>query len=251
MKSYVSLLVLLVWSFGATETNAAEKKKKKGEVGLSDRLLTMCSKQTPIHKRSDKKALQWIVSGAGEGALLLPTSPQHLAACWILYRDRNGSAKSKRSRLLQRFSLATLHFSSTRSNTTDWDWKMANDVPGATAKKGYWMTPRHECTWYGVECDIWKQVTGIQLGFMALDGLLPRELGLLTNLRELDVHACDLQGVIPHKMVAALHQLTSLQLHMNGFFGAIHREFSGLSSLKELVMFGNYMGKYDPLRSFV
>jgi hypothetical protein len=121
---------------------------------------------------------------------------------------------------------------------------MAVDVKGAAATKGYWMSKgRHECQWYGVVCDAWKNVVGLEMGWLALDGLIPRELGLLTKIQEIDFHACDLQGVLPHKMLAALSNLRYLRLHMNGFFGALHREIIGLKSLKELVAFGNYLGK--------
>jgi hypothetical protein len=48
--------------------------------------------------------------------------------------------------------------------------------------------------------------------------------------------------VLPHKMLASLPNLQYLRLHMNGFFGAIHREIQGLKSLKHLVGFGNYLG---------
>jgi hypothetical protein len=121
---------------------------------------------------------------------------------------------------------------------------MAVDVRGAAATKGYWMSAsRHECQWYGVVCDAWKNVIGLEMGWMALDGLIPRELGLLTKIQEIDFHACDLQGVLPHKMLAALANLRYLRLHMNGFFGALHREIVGLKSLRELVAFGNYLGE--------
>jgi hypothetical protein len=33
---------------------------------------------------------------------------------------------------------------------------------------------------------------------------------------------------------------------MNGFFGALHKEITGLRSLKELLLFGNYMGGTIP-----
>jgi hypothetical protein len=186
--------------------------------------------------------LRWMLDASGEGSLLLTVSPQHLSACWILSKDRRQSRGRSKSQLLQRYALGVVHFASTRSNTTSWDWKMANDVKGATENKGYWMSPkRHECSWYGVQCDTRSRVVGMRFGFLSLDGLLPREFGLLTSLKDLDLHACDLQGIIPHKMVANLNKLESLELQMNGFFGAIHREFGSMTSLKELILFGNYM----------
>ena len=126
---------------------------------------------------------------------------------------------------------------------------MANDAPLAVQqRRGDWISPsKHECTWYGVSCHRRNgRVKALQLGFLSLDGLLPRELSLLSSLQELDVHGCDLQGVVPHKLLASLSKLEYLRLHMNGFFGAIHREIVGLQSLKHLVLFGNYFAGTIP-----
>lgn len=211
---------------------------------LSQRVLSLCSGQEPVFRSNDKRTLRWLLDASGEGSILLKTSPQHLAACWILYTDRKSKGRSK-PKLLQRFALATLYYGTTRSNTTSWDWKMAVDVEGVAATKGHWMSVnRHECGWYGVVCDAWSNVIGLEMGWLALDGLIPRELGLLTKLQDLDLSACDLQGVLPHKMLAALSNLQYLNLHMNGFFGALHREVVGLRSLRELVAFGNYLGMF-------
>jgi hypothetical protein len=55
-----------------------------------------------------------------------------------------------------------------------------------------------------------------------------------------------LQGVIPHKLMLGLKKLEYLRLHMNGFFGAIHKEIINMSNLKEISIFGNYMGGTIP-----
>jgi len=217
------------------------------EKALPTRLLSMCSSADPIRRKGDKKALAWLLDAAGEGSLMLKTSPQHLAACWMFYKDKLSRGRS-RGALLQRFALATLYYGTTRSNTTDWDWPVGSgDDPSAAKTKGNWMNPRiHECQWYGVACGGMMgmgSVVRLEFGFLALDGLLPRDLGLLTELRELDVHGCDLQGVLPHKMLVALGKLEYLRLHMNGFFGAIHKEVVGLKSLKKFIGFGNYFGE--------
>jgi len=216
---------------------------------LPSRLLSMCSASDPIRSGADKKALRWLYDAVGEGSLMLQTSPQHYAACWILYNDRRQSRGRSKGQLLQRFALATLHYATTRSNTTQWQWDMAPEVRNAAKNRGNWLNPKiHECGWYGVACTSGvpllssKTVIRLELGFLALDGLLPRDIGLLTQLQELDVHGCDLQGVLPHKMLLGLGRLEYLRLHMNGFFGAIHKEIVGLKSLKQLIGFGNYLG---------
>jgi hypothetical protein len=231
---FLKLCLLLIAVF-------AHVASAKSQAPLSDRLLRLCKGKPAIEPRSRRSTiLRWLIDASGESSLLLASSPQNAAACWILYADKR--APKKKPALLQRYSLATLHYS-TATPSNEWDWHMANDVAGAAAAKGNWMnTNMHECAWYGVACNARKQITSLNLGFLALDGLLPRELGLLTNLNELDVHGCDLQGVLPHKMLAGLSQLEYLRLHMNGFFGAIHGAITGLKNLKQLVLFGNYIG---------
>ena len=181
----------------------------------------LCKGQ-PMITRRHEKALQWLEKNVGEGSLVMSTSPQHEAACWIL---QEGNFRP------QRYALGVLFYA-----TTGIKWE-AN---------AHWMTHKHECSWYGVQCDSFRKVIGLDLGFIKVDGLIPREMGLLTNLRDLDLHGNDLQGVIPHKMMAGLKKLEYLRLHMNGMFGAIHKEITLMKNLKELHLFGNYMGGTIP-----
>jgi hypothetical protein len=104
-----------------------------------------------------------------------------------------------------------------------------------------WMTHKNECTWYGVHCNAFKTVTRLDLGFIKVDGIIPREVGLLTSLKEIDLHSNDLQGVIPHEVMMGMKKLEILRLQMNGFFGAIQQEITNMANLKEIYMFGNYM----------
>jgi Leucine-rich repeat (LRR) protein len=267
------MLLVVVCLLSASTTMAKEKQAKKrhaSEISVSSEFYNMCSTVNPLaQKGGPKKKLQWLIEASGKNTLLLPTSPQHLAACWILYRDTKRS--SKKSVMIQRYTLATLHFATTHSNTTVWDWNKvdlydprAKPAPAVSAKPGdkkkkknakpvqnktphHWMSEKHhECTWHGVECNWRSTVVQMDLGFLKLDGLLPRELALLTELRDLDLHGNDLQGVLPHKMLVGLTKLETLRLYMNGFFGALHREIAGLKSLKELSMFGNYMNSPIP-----
>ncbi|GKY94317.1 hypothetical protein MPSEU_000397500 [Mayamaea pseudoterrestris] len=244
------LLVIAIFSLVASTAAAAKKTKAYTDDSTpTERLLRLCvTSGSGVIPRSGRryKQLQLLKAASGEASLLLSNSPQNQAACWILFRDGGGKRTNKR-KLLQRYALATLHYATTKSDTKPWDWNMANDASEQVrARRGDWMSTKlHECQWYGVQCSR-RTVVGLSLGFLSLDGLLPRELSLLTELKELDVHGCDLQGVVPHKMMASLGKLEYLRLHMNGFFGAIHREIAGMSSLKQLVLFGNYIAGTIP-----
>lgn len=192
--------------------------------------------------------LTWLIEASGESTLLSAASPQHKAACWMLYEDVKQSKSRSKDLFLQRYALATLHISSTKSNTTAWDWPLAADDPKAEQVRGHWGSTRHhECQWYGVTCDYWsKKVTALNLGFLKLDGILPRELYLLRQLGELDLHANDFQGVLPLKMLNSLSKLEYFGLHMNGFFGDLPNEITGMKNLKELHLFGNYISSTIP-----
>jgi hypothetical protein len=257
----------------SVSTTAAKKKQQKkgrsSDISINPEFYNMCQGSPPLpQKAGNKKKLQWLVEATGKRTLLAQTSPQHLAACWILYRDHKRSSKSNKSALLQRYGLATLHFSTTNSNATVWDWNMVDlydpRAPAVAATTGTkttsidkkkittpkkshnWMSEKHhECSWHGVSCNWHSQVIQLNLGFLKLDGLLPNnELGLFVELQELDLHGNDLEGVLPR--LAGLQKLETLRLNMNGFDGNLHSEIGTMKSLKELSMFGNYMSSPIP-----
>lgn len=240
----------IVGGVDAKKTTIAVKKKASSIVLTRD-LVNLCAGQAPIAGKAQERRLQWLAAASGEASLLLKSSPQHQAACWMLYKDGLSKKIGKEEAYLQRYALAVLHFASTKSNTTPWDWPMAADDPVvAKSKHGNWMqTNRHECQWYGVHCHRFVRkntIYSLQLGFLKLDGIVPRELSLLVHLMDLDLHGNDFQGVVPHKLVHALTKLRVLKLHMNGFFGSIQKEITGLAKLEELYLFGNYFGGTIP-----
>jgi hypothetical protein len=267
MGHHYGFLLLVAMCLLSASTTTAKEKQALPAVSLD--FYSMCRGEAPLPQKGGvKKRLQWLIEASGKNTLLMQTSPQHLAACWILYTDHKRSSKNKNV-MLQRYTLATLHFATTHSNTTVWDWNKVDlydprapppvaikTKPGDKKQKNtkvkknaphHWMSEKQsECNWHGVECNWRSQITDLDLGFLKLDGLLPRELALLTELKDLDLHGNDLQGVLPHKMLVGLEKLETLRLYMNGFFGSLHREIAGLKSLKELVIFGNYLSSPIP-----
>ena len=183
----------------------------------------MCGGRPKILKKHDK-SLQWLFKNIGETQVVSSTSPQHEAACWMFRNDNRGFTP-------QRYVMAVIYYA-----TKGAGWDTNTD----------WMTQKHECSWYGVECNMFKQVVTLDLGYIKVDGLVPREIGLLKELRELDLHGNDLQGVIPHKLLAGLKKLEYFRIHMNGMFGAIHKEITNMKNLKELSLFGNYVAGTIP-----
>lgn len=247
---FPAFLLWIVGCLTTTKISAAKTiAKKKAPILLTRELVDLCKGQNPISGSAMEKRLKWLVAASGEASILMKSSSQHQAACWSLYTDPQQKKRNSEYAYLQRYALAVLHFATTKSNTTAWDWPMAADEPSVAARPhGNWMLGNtHECQWYGVKCHRRNKVIyELNLGFLKLDGIIPRELSLLTGLKDLDLHGNDFQGVVPHKLVYSLRNLEYLRLHMNGFFGALQREITGLSKLRELYLFGNYFGGTIP-----
>jgi hypothetical protein len=51
-----------------------------------------------------------------------------------------------------------------------------------------------------VKCNAFKKIVELDIGYIEADGLIPREIGLLKDLTDLDLHGNELQGVLPHKV---------------------------------------------------
>jgi len=204
---------------------------KKTPIDLTDDLLHICG-PNKLNKRQQQE-LKWIIAATSRHAVLNQNSPQQRAACELL-----GSGGRSQARLLQRYALVVLHYT---TNRTAWTWTNAVDEPHLIPHDGYWMSLRDECTWYGVTCNTGGTIRGLELGFLELQGILPRELGLLSQLRTLDLHGNELQGVLPPKALSQWPKLEYLYLQMNGLFGALQREVQELTSLTEMRLFGNFL----------
>ena len=209
-------LAVIIWGILFQSSSALIYEKNRN----------LCAGQ-PIITKKHERTLQWLMKNIGETQIKSGTSPQHEAACWML--------RSKAKFSPQRFVMGVMYYATKGSK-----WDINTD----------WMTHKHECTWYGVQCNMFKTIIGLDLGYIKVDGLIPREIGLLTNLKDLDLHGNDLQGVIPHKLMAGLKQLEYLRLHMNGMFGSLHKEIARMKNLKERKSFGRLNIKKDPLFFF-
>jgi hypothetical protein len=225
IQNLLLLLSIILVVIGGVTTTKKSKKKKPYQYDTS-RYVNICLSKPTLQSSRDHKALQWLLQTSGERSIQSEKAHQHKAACWILHSDKKSKAPSKR--FSQRYALAVLYY----ATQGDKYWEI----------KTNWMSgSKSECTWYGVECDAFGTVIGLELGFNALNGLLPRELALLQNVKEVDFHGNDLQGIIPHGIMFAWKDCKILRLHMNGFFGNLHSEISHMKSLEELHVFGNYL----------
>ena len=131
--------------------------------------------------------------------------------------------------LLQRYALATLHFSAAGSG-----WK--EDM--------FWLSDKTECpnefeNWIGVrKCDGGGMVTHLELPSNRLVGTLPPELSHLRMLQVLDLSDNQLYGTIPTQF-GQFQELEVLQLSGNFFTGSIPDDLGFVFTMQELYLHQN------------
>lgn len=97
-----------------------------------------------------------------------------------------------------------------------------------------WGENRHCCTWKGVEC-AGDRVNKISLVKNNLSGLIPSEIGSLTELTELTLGNNKINGVIPHE-VGNLAKLRILALNKNEISGELPTHLGKLGQLERMFL---------------
>ncbi|KAL9255954.1 MALE DISCOVERER 1-like protein [Drosera capensis] len=93
------------------------------------------------------------------------------------------------------------------------------------------------CMWFGVHC-IDGKVQMLNLSGLSLEGVLPPELGDLSDLRVIRLYRNRFSGVIPNKL-GNLKKLELLDLRENNLTGNIPAEIGTMASLQSLLLCGN------------
>jgi hypothetical protein len=180
--------------------------------------------------------LEGIVIGK-YGSLPPSGSPQNLALNWAAFEDGARVPLSDTSRLITRYVLAVLYYSTEGSGWVD----SAN-----------FLSSSHECDWrsvvtsLGVDCDSQRHLLSVNLPNNKVFGTIPREISLLTDLSRLilrgdwqdggvvNVRSNDITGTIPTE-VGQLSNLIQMDLSQNGRLGGtIPTEIAQLTKLVEL-----------------
>ena len=116
---------------------------------------------------------------------------------------------------------------------------------------------QNPCSWNGVTCDDNKVVVSLSIPKKKLLGYLPSSLGLLSNLRHLNLRSNELSGNLPVELFKA-QGLQSLVLYGNFLSGSIPNEIGDLKFLQILDLSRNSLNgsipesvlKCNRLRSF-
>ncbi|KAL3919540.1 MAG: hypothetical protein SGILL_003703 [Bacillariaceae sp.] len=164
------------------------------------------------------------------------SSPQYLALKWIASVDGAQMEPSSPTFMLQRYALATLFFSTSKSS----ELQSGESVPDSTWNdQTNWMTGSGYCSWHGVACitgenaDDNNQVVSLNLTSNGLSGVLPPEISLLSHLDHLDFSQNKLTDRIPTE-IGTMANLRTLLLHQNSLFDSIPTEVGMMEKLRNL-----------------
>ena len=94
-----------------------------------------------------------------------------------------------------------------------------------------WLSDAPLGDWYGVTTDDTGRVIDLDLSENQLDGVIPAEIGRLTDLGRLSLWGNQLQGEIP-PTIGSLDNVTHLSLWANQFRGSIPAELGDMASLE-------------------
>lgn len=126
--------------------------------------------------------------------LLDPDSPQSQALDWLVYQDRTVFPDDSR-KLVQRFAIMVLFYA---CNGKDWQ----SFSPSLDQQSSV-----DECNNVGIVCNDRGSIIILDLKAERLTGRIPEEIGLLTELNNLDLSRNFLEGPIPGNAVGKLTKL--------------------------------------------
>jgi len=170
------------------------------------------------------------------------SSAQGQALLWIIDNDKLKMEVTD-SRLVQRYILALLYFSTVEIgkvdkwcycgyNSTEDEYYNCYKIDSCANAVVPFLDEADECEWHGVTC-VKNKVSEIDLRQSKLYGTMPHELSQLQSLRVLNLADNIIRGTIP-KSLGKMQHLGDLALHYNFLTGTIPDDIYGLSSLQAL-----------------
>jgi hypothetical protein len=164
-----------------------------------------------------------------------PHSPQAQALAWMDDDTQDASVLAWRMR--QRYALAVFYYA------------LGGD---SWLNRSNWLSAIDECSWHSVlqetahthghesVCDNAGQYVSLALANQNLTGMIPPEIGLLSNLKMLELTGNRVQGIIP-TTVGILEELNSLFLESNELTGTLPTELGRLPHLVEVLAGDNQL----------
>jgi hypothetical protein len=146
-------------------------------------------------------------------------SERRMAMCWLADTDERQISLEDESEVAQRFFLALFYYST-----------VSKENIGMTMKS--WLSGESECQWSGVNCNDGK-VSILNLEVSNLEGSIPSEIALLSNLSQLHLTENKLFGSLPDELFK-LSSLLTLVLDYNQFGGTLSSHIGSLSQLTGL-----------------
>jgi hypothetical protein len=130
-----------------------------------------------------------------------------------------------------RYALQALYFA---TNGPEWE------------NQDHWLTESSICTWYGITCSQFgEQVIVLVLTSNRLNGTIPESIGLLSQLRGLNMAYNNLHGTIPSS-IYNITTLVHITLMFNNLVGTISPNVSNWSILNSLELSGNKLSGTIP-----
>jgi hypothetical protein len=192
-------------------------------------------------RRSAITALFIDLSGAT--VILDTTSSQYMAYQWILNSDPLQLSVVDSPQLVQRYTLATLYFS-TNANST---WLSCGSSDGSTdcpTPEQRFLSGSSECQWVGITCE-GDVVTAVNLRTFFMWCLTYLALFSLTFFT-LFAGENGLNGKLQREL-AELSRLSTMIFSRNTLTGTIPTDFGRLSRLRFLLLNRNELGARIPL----
>jgi len=152
-----------------------------------------------------------------EQILLNLSTPQGLAFDWLVNSDTSTDV-CKYATIEQRYAMSTLYYS-----TKGDDWK--NNTG--------WLGEGNECTWSSATCNDQNLLTILLLESNNLNGQIPSEFSLLSNLEDIIFFDNKMSGPLPD--ISNLKGLKKFDVEKNSFVGP------AFSSLSELLLLESYL----------
>lgn len=204
------------------------------------------------------------------------SSPQFMASQWLIYSDEANLCPDQTEEIQQRYALAVFYYStsllpwnncgaqltspctsiataSSRSNVDisklldgsfSSSFKDATHVDSSSATTTIitqrWLSPRNECSWYGIKCNEKLKAMYIWLDANNLAGTIPFELSSLLYLTGISLLRNSLHGALPSSLGDSNTNMVDFQVAFNNLSGTVPASYSkNWSLLKSFNVEGN------------